>query len=227
MTNTGIIKVSVIVPCYNVENYVSQCLDGALTQTLREIEVICVNDGSTDGTLAILQEYAARDDRVVVLDHANAGYGFTMNRGIAAARGEYVAFLESDDYIKPHAYATLYADASQHSADIVKGDYYDVVGEGDRLVETYRKLTEDSSLYGVDLEFRTEPRVFYVPMMNVLGLFRTDFLRRHEIRHNETPGAAHQDIGFWFQTIALARSIRLIQDGLLLLPQGQPELVDP
>ena len=91
-------KVSVVIPCYNVEKYLHQCLDSVVNQTLKELEIICVNDGSKDSTLAIIQEYAARDDRIRIVDKPNGGYGESMNRGFDLATGEYIGIIESDDY---------------------------------------------------------------------------------------------------------------------------------
>ena len=100
-------KVSVIIPIYNNERYLRECFDSAVGQTLRDIEIICVNDGSTDGSLAVMREYEASDPRIKVIDKPNGGYGQTMNCGLAAATGEYVAFLESDDSINLSAYEKL------------------------------------------------------------------------------------------------------------------------
>lgn len=83
-------KLSVIMPVCNVESYLAECLDSALSQSFHEIEIICINDGSTDRSLQILREYEKKDPRVKVIDKANAGYGAAMNDGLDAATGEYV-----------------------------------------------------------------------------------------------------------------------------------------
>lgn len=93
-------KVSVIVPVYNVQNYLRECLDSVANQTIRDIEIICVNDGSRDGSGAILDEYAAKDSRFVVVHQENAGQSVARNRGLDLARGEFVSFLDSDDYFE-------------------------------------------------------------------------------------------------------------------------------
>ena len=84
-------KVSVVVPTYNVEKYLAECMDSLLGQTLQDMEFVCVNDGSTDSSLEILKQYAAKDDRVKILDGPNGGYGKAMNRGLDACTGEYGA----------------------------------------------------------------------------------------------------------------------------------------
>ena len=91
--------VSVIVPVYNCERYISACLDSIINQTLRDIEIVCVNDGSTDSSLDILKSYATSDSRIVVIDQDNMGPGGARNTGLYNSSGKYVIFIDSDDYI--------------------------------------------------------------------------------------------------------------------------------
>ena len=117
------IKVSVVIPIYNVEKYLRQCLDSVVNQTLKEIEIICVNDGSTDSSPAIINEYAAKDPRIVVIDKANSGYGHSMNCGFDLARGEYIGIVESDDYADPDMFEKLYECAAADGLDVVKSGF--------------------------------------------------------------------------------------------------------
>ena len=112
-------KVSVIVPVYNVAKYLRQCMDSLVGQTLRDIEIICVDDGSTDGSVAILAEYAARDFRVKVIHQANAGAGAARNAGLDVATGEYVFFADADDIALPQMLERLYGRGADRSADVV------------------------------------------------------------------------------------------------------------
>ena len=112
------IKVSVIVPVFNTASYLKRCLDSLLAQTLKEIEIICVNDGSTDNSLDILHEYQEKDTRIKVLSQTNQGQSVARNNGITEATGEYIGFIDSDDYIDPDYYEVLYHCATQHHADI-------------------------------------------------------------------------------------------------------------
>lgn len=112
-------KVSVIIPVYNAEKYLRQCLDSVVNQTLREIEIICVDDGSTDGSLAILREYEAADSRVKVLTQENQGAGVARNNGMAAAQGKYFAFWDADDFFELSACEVLFSRAAQVNADVV------------------------------------------------------------------------------------------------------------
>lgn len=113
------IKVSVIIPVYNVENYLKQCLDSVLNQTLKEIEIICVDDGSTDSSLSILEEYKKQDSRVKVVCQKNAGAGAARNAGLRIAEGEYLSFLDSDDFFEPDMLEEAYKKAEEYQADFV------------------------------------------------------------------------------------------------------------
>jgi len=116
-------KVSVIIPVYNVEQYISKCLDCVINQTLEDIEVICINDCSTDGSLKILQEYASKDNRIKLIDlHQNVGSGEAKNKGLEIVKGEYIGFVDPDDCIDLNFYEELYKKASETNADIVKGE---------------------------------------------------------------------------------------------------------
>ena len=116
-------KVSIVLPIYNAEPYLRECLDSCIHQTLEDIEIICVNDGSTDNSLKIIKEYADKDIRIRYIDKPNAGYGQTMNCGMALASGEYIGIVEPDDFIKLDMYETLYKKAKSENFDIVKSDY--------------------------------------------------------------------------------------------------------
>ena len=91
-------KISVIVPVYNVEKYLSECLDSIINQTLKDIEIICLNDGSTDNLLSILKDYAHKDTRIKIIDKENEGLGYTRKVGLDVATGKYILFCDSDDY---------------------------------------------------------------------------------------------------------------------------------
>lgn len=121
------VKVSVIIPVYNEESYLRQCLDSILTQTLREIEVLCVDDGSTDCSLEILEEYAQKDSRVVILKQENRYAGMARNLGMRYATGKYYSFLDADDFFSPCLLEKLYDAAEKYTSDIVMCNilYYD------------------------------------------------------------------------------------------------------
>ena len=114
------IKVSIIIPVYNVERYLPKCLDSVINQTLRDIEIICIDDCSTDGSYEILQEYASKDDRIIVLkQETNQGQGVARNRGIDIAKGEYIGFVDPDDWIELDMYEKMYNQAKNLNSEIV------------------------------------------------------------------------------------------------------------
>ena len=116
-------KVSVIIPVYNVEKYLERCLDSVINQTLKDIEIICINDCSPDNSLEILKKYAKKDSRIQIVDlKENKGAAIARNEGLKIAQGEYIGFVDPDDYVELDFYEKLYNRAVETSADIVKGD---------------------------------------------------------------------------------------------------------
>lgn len=112
-------KVSIIIPVYNTAEFLPQCLDSVINQTLKDIEIICIDDGSTDNSLQILQEYAKKDDRIIVLTQENQKQGAARNKGLSIARGEYIQFVDSDDWLRKDALYLLYNKAQKTHADMV------------------------------------------------------------------------------------------------------------
>ena len=113
-------KISVIVPVYNVEKYLSECLDSIVNQTLKDIEIICLNDGSTDNSFSILKEYALKDERIILIDKENDGLGYTRKIGLDNAKGEYILFCDSDDYYAElTAFEELYNYIEKVKVDVV------------------------------------------------------------------------------------------------------------
>ena len=117
-------KVTVVVPIYNVEKYLRQCLDSIVNQTLKDIEIIFVDDGSTDSSQKIIQAYMDKDSRVKVITKPNSGYGNSMNRGFDMAEGEYIGIVESDDYADPEMFEEMYNVDSSNQLDVVKSGFY-------------------------------------------------------------------------------------------------------
>ena len=112
-------KVSVIIPVYNVEQYLRECLDSVINQTLKDIEIICVNDGSTDGSLKILEEYARKDNRIKIINQKNQRQGAARNNAMKIAKGEYTLFLDSDDFIRQDTCEILYNKSKKHKLDML------------------------------------------------------------------------------------------------------------
>ena len=116
-------RVSVIVPVYNTAKYLRQCLQSLREQTLKDIEIICVNDGSTDDSRQIIDEVTAADNRFKSIHKNNTGYGHSVNMGIRAAQGQYIGIVESDDFAEPDMFRSLYNAAERNQVDFVKGNY--------------------------------------------------------------------------------------------------------
>ena len=112
------VKVSVIIAVYNAEKYLVQCLDSVLNQTLKEIEIILVNDGSTDNSMQILEKYQKKDARVRVINQENQGAAAARNAGMKLAVGEYLSFLDADDFFSPEMLEEMYAGCVEQDADI-------------------------------------------------------------------------------------------------------------
>lgn len=136
------IKVSVIVPVYNTEKYLAKCLDSLVNQTLKEIEIILVNDGSKDGSQIIINSYAEKDHRIKPFEKPNGGLSDARNFGIEKAEGEYMAFVDSDDYIDVNMFEKMYDLAKKHSAEIALCDLEKVNEKG----ESFRKLPQSPQL---------------------------------------------------------------------------------
>ena len=199
-------KVSIIVPAYNVEPYLVECMESITKQTLSDIEIICINDGSTDGTLKILKSYAEKDPRIVLIDKENGGYGIGMNIGLSVATGEYIGIVEPDDFVPVNMFGDLYEIAKANDLDFVKADFYrfERASNGDMFL-TYNHLDRKNQYYNQVFDPSHTPEAIRFIMNTWSGIYRKAFLDEYHIRHNETPGASFQDNGFWFQTFAFAK----------------------
>lgn len=199
-------KVSIIVPAYNVEPYLVECMESITRQTLSDIEIICINDGSTDGTLKILKSYAEKDPRIVLIDKENGGYGIGMNIGLSVATGEYIGIVEPDDFVPVNMFGDLYEIAKANDLDFVKADFYrfERASNGDMFL-TYNHLDRKNQYYNQVFDPSHTPEAIRFIMNTWSGIYRKAFLDEYHIRHNETPGASFQDNGFWFQTFAFAK----------------------
>ncbi len=207
------IKVSVILPSLNVAAYIRECLDSVVSQTLQEIEIICVDAGSTDGTLEILQEYKRRDSRVWLVHSEVRSYGKQVNEGLLRARGKYIAIVDTDDYIAEEMYQELYVIAEEHHLDYVKGDFdtfYTLKGGG-RVRESKKTFSLGVSLYGKILAPYDHLDIYGEDYSIWKGIYRKSFLDQYRIRLNESPGAAFQDAGFLLQTLCLAQRAMYVE----------------
>ncbi len=116
-------KVSIIIPVYNVEKYLQRCLDSVVNQTLKDIEIICVNDGSTDNSAIILEEFSKKDERIKIVNQKNGGLSRARNTGLEHSNGDYIGFLDSDDWIDLDYYEKLHDAAERNNCDIAFADF--------------------------------------------------------------------------------------------------------
>jgi len=204
-------KVSVLVPVYNVKQYLRQCLDSLVAQTLDDIEFVCIDDGSTDGSEKILDEYAERDARFRIIHKVNSGYGASMNVGLRAARGEYIGIVESDDFADAEMFATLYDMAKAQDADVVRSNFWEV---------TDADLTFHEELAGHPYEevfcpMEQDPKLLLTLPTIWSAIYRKSFLFQNDIWFHETPGASFQDLSFSFMVISSAQRYFLVREAYL------------
>lgn len=198
-------KVTVILPSLNVHEYIEDCLQSVCNQTLTDIEIICVDAGSNDGTLETIRDFEQKDKRIKVLLSDKKSYGRQMNLGIDAATGEYIGIVETDDYVRPEMFEQLYEIAHATNLDFVKADFYRFNHDKEGKEILYlNKLTDDIAYYNRIINPRKEKQVFKFVMNTWSGIYKKEFLIKNNIRHSETPGASFQDTDFWFQTFSLA-----------------------
>lgn len=206
-------KVSVLVPICNVERYLEECLDSLAAQSFTDFEVLCINDGSTDGSRAIIQSYMDADERFRVIDKPNSGYGASMNMGLANAIGEYIAILESDDFFEPNALELLVDAAERNQSDVVKADFYLYWSTTQERDELFRIVDEQE--VGRTMRPIDDLAIFFRKPSIWSALYRSSFLRDNGIDFLETPGASYQDAGFNFKVWASAARATFIADPIL------------
>ncbi len=120
----GTIKVSIIIPVFNAEKYIAKCLESLINQTLKEIEIICINDGSSDNSLNLLKFYQKKDTRIKVVNQNNGGPGKSRNTGIKLAKGDFIGFVDSDDWVDKDYFEKLYNAAINNNCEIAAGNFY-------------------------------------------------------------------------------------------------------
>lgn len=193
---------SIIMPSLNVAPYIRQCIESVLGQTAEDIEILCVDAMSTDGTLEILREYAGQDPRVRLILSDKKSYGYQMNLGLDAAQGEYIGIVETDDWVDADMFATLLQAANENDADIVRSNYYWHYTDRQPADKRFENLA--GCPYGkvfspaeVTALFATAPAIWS-------GIYRRSLIVENGIRFHETPGASYQDTSFYFMLCTVA-----------------------
>ena len=189
MSENSRIKVSIIIPVYNTSKFIKRCINSIVKQTLKEIEIICVNDGSTDNSLDILNSYKQKDERFIIINQENHGQGHARNQALKIATGEYIGFVDSDDWIDLDYFEKLYNTAVKHSADIAICSLKRIY----KLTQKYRiNIKEEIELTDVNkkFEFAKIPNQCYP----VNKIFKTDKLRQYDLKFPE--GQFFEDVIF-------------------------------
>lgn len=207
-------QVSILVPVCNVERYLRECLSSLLSQTLENIQIICIDDGSTDSSPQILEEFRKRDHRIEVITKPNSGYGDSMNIGLSHAKGEYVGILESDDFGDDNMFESLYSYAKKYDADVVKSEfYYHRTGDDPSKDEIAGNMA--GCYCGSPFQPLDHQEMFLMQPAIWSGLYRRSFLEENAIRFLRTPGASFQDTSFNFKVFAMAKRAYLTHDAFL------------
>ncbi|KAF5078554.1 Undecaprenyl-phosphate 4-deoxy-4-formamido-L-arabinose transferase [anaerobic digester metagenome] len=210
------LKVSVVIPVYNVEEYLKKCLNSVVNQTLSEIEVICVDDGSTDNSLQILEEYAEKDDRIRVISKENGGIASARNKGMEYATGEYIGFVDSDDWIELNMYEKLYENAKFYASDMVmcSAHRFDNITHELKYDMPYFTLERFDETFD-DCVFnhnKTKDFFFDICVTPWNKLYKSEFLEEIGVKFHE--GLDFEDNTFFYETYLKASKLSLVRDFL-------------
>jgi glycosyltransferase involved in cell wall biosynthesis len=202
-------KVSVIIPIYNVEQYLRECIDSVVKQTLKDIEIILVNDGSTDNCPEICDEYAQKDSRIKVIHQTNGGLGKAYNAGINSSTSPYIGFVESDDWAEPDMFENLYNLATENDAEMVKSQwyYYWTTPEVKNIISDEFKDFPKNQV----INARQYPKLILIKPTIWSAIYKKEFLDKYKIKFLETPGASYQDLSFALNTASAAQRLVLTE----------------
>lgn len=198
---------SVLVPVYNVGQYLEQCLNSLLNQTLKNIQIICINDGSTDDSSAILNTYLNKDSRIEIINQNNNGYGFSLNRGMQYVKANYISIVEPDDFLAPNTYESFYKDIQDYpQADIIKYAYWNF--HEDYTKEKIEPSISSSFTPPVEpFKISQYPQLLLYHPSIWSGVYKTIFLKENHLSFVEAPGAAWTDNPFFIASMCLAQNI--------------------
>jgi len=201
-------KISVIMPSLNVADYIEQCIESVLNQELTDLEIICIDAGSTDGTVEILEEYAREDSRIKIAHSTKKSYGYQMNLGLLLSHGEYIGIVETDDYISPKMFSELYKLTENGTVDIAKGTFYHLYDYDEENIELKKdwakkeleNVNEIFTIYDHERFLDGHPSIW-------AGIYRKEFLDANNIKFFEAPGGGWVDNGFFYETACAAKKI--------------------
>lgn len=210
--------VSVIVPVFNCEEYLGRCLDSIFTQTVNDFELIAIDDGSTDSSLSILEKYAKRHKNMRLIVQSNHGQGYARNRALDEAKGEYVLFVDSDDFIEPLTIELALTRALQDKSDVVHFDWKLSSDDEERpktfVYYNYEPFSHKNCLVGDECDEFVRMNNFF----SVNNLYKKSFLDKHKLRYGE--GHIYEDNAFMVQVANKARKISLIHSPLYIVQRN-------
>lgn len=196
-------NISIIIPIYNGEQYLNKCLDSVCGQTLKDIEIICINDGSTDKTLKILKKYASKDKRITIISTENNGQGAARNKALKIAKGEYIGFVDADDWVELDTFKLLYNKAKSKDLDLLFFQMINYINNTKKLVETdlYNHSCFSENNINDDNIFNlkdTKDFLFRIPVCPVSKLYKKKFLDSNNINFSE--GMFFEDNDFFYKS---------------------------
>ena len=197
-------KVSILIPSLNSGDFIRECMESVVRQTLQDIEIICIDAGSTDGTLEILREYEREDSRIRLIISDKKSMGYQYNLGLDAATGDYIGMVETDDWVEADTFECLWMAASRQDVDIVAANqylYYTKPEIYNQRFENLRRCPYEKVFCPKDVlhSFAVKPLIWS-------AIYRRSMLKDNNIRFNETPGASFQDTGFHFLVMTVAKT---------------------
>ena len=203
-------KVSVIFPIYNNEEYLERCIRSVLNQTLHDIELILIDDGSTDSAPDICDRLASEDDRIKVIHKENEGSAVGRNIGIDLAQGEYIAFIDPDDYVSENMYQKMYCRGIETNADIVKCGFYFCEGRNKNEALYFYDIAKE----GETFETKDKPQILLNHASIWAAIYRKSFIEQHHLRCIVTPSATYSDFSWMAMTYAYAKRITIYHEAL-------------
>ena len=198
------VKVSVIVPVYNSSKHLRKCLDSLKNQTLEDIEFIIVNDCSSDDSLDIICEYLDDSRFILINNKRNRGAGYSRNKGISRSNGEYIGFVDSDDYISTSMYENMYRCATDNDCDIVVSNLSFVKDDNGNC-----NSSSSISTSGYRIDFEKDPEMIYFESPSVCNkLYRSELVKKHPF----VEGVMFEDVAFTYNMLMMANSVYLLNN---------------
>ena len=196
-------KISIIVPVYNGESYIKKCLDSLVNQTLNEIEIIIINDGSTDKTINILNEYKEKyQDKIIVINQENMGISMSRNKGLSIARGEYIGFVDSDDHVDTTMFQKLYEKAKIKNFDIVSSSFYFSYDKKEELgvTDLFEDIESDDGLKQY--------------LVNLYPVIWNKIYKRELLKNEKFKKVYAEDVEFLYRILPKIKKIGVVKEPL-------------